>query len=49
MREELVFKIQDNNYTEDKYYLQKDKKKPININEVDTKNIVLSNKIPYGE
>ena len=30
------------------YRFQKDKK-PISINKVDTKNIVLSNKIPYGE
>ena len=42
MRKELVF-------TEDKYYFQKDKKKPININEADTKKIVLSNKTPYGK
>ena len=49
MREELVFRIKHNNYTEDKNYFQKDKKKPININEVDTKKIVLSNKTPYGE
>ena len=35
IRKELVFKIKHNNYTEDKYYFQKDKKKPININEVD--------------
>ena len=46
MREELVFRIKHNNYTEDKYYFQKDKKKPIDINEVDTKKRVLS-KIPY--
>ena len=37
MRKKLVFKIKNNNYTEDKYYFQKDKKKPIHINEVDTK------------
>ena len=45
---ELVFKVRHNNYTKDKYYFQKDKK-PININNVDTKNSVLSNKPPYGE
>ena len=49
MKKELVFKIMHNNYTEDKHYFQKDKKKPININEVDTEKIVLSNKTPYGE
>ena len=38
-----------NNYSEDKYYLQNDKKKQININELDTEKIVLSNKTPYGE
>ena len=37
MRKELVFKIEHNNYTEDQYCFQKDKKEPININEVDTK------------
>ena len=36
MRSELVFKIKDNSYTEDRYYFQKNKK-PININEADTK------------
>ena len=35
-------------YSTDKYYFQKDKK-PVNINEVDTKKIVLSNKTPYGK
>ena len=44
----MVFKIRHNNYTKNKYYFQKDKK-PININDADTKEIVLSNKIPYGE
>ena len=48
MEKELVFNSGYNDYTKDKYYFQKDKK-PININEVDTKKIVLSNKIPYGE
>ena len=38
-----------NSYTEDKNYFPKDKKKLININEVDTEKIVLSNKTPYGE
>ena len=36
MRKELVFNNEQNNYSIDKYYFQKDKK-PININEVDTK------------
>ena len=48
MRKEFVFNNGYNDYTKDKYYFQKDKK-PININEVDTKKIVLSKKIPYGE
>ena len=47
MRKELVFKNGHNNYSIDKYHFQRDKK-PININEVDTKKIVLSNKI-YGK
>ena len=45
----MVFIIKDSNYTEGKCYFQKDKKKPININEVDTKKTVLYNKTPYGE
>ena len=49
MRKELVFNNGHNNYYINKYYFQKYKKKPININEVDTEKIVLSNKIPYGE
>ena len=48
MKKELVFNSGYNDYTKDKRYFQKDKK-PININEVDTKKIVFSNKIPYGE
>ena len=36
MRKELVFNNEYNDYTKDKYYIQKDKN-PININEVDTK------------
>ena len=36
MRKELIFNNGHNNYTIDKHYFQKDKK-PININEVDTK------------
>ena len=43
MRKELVAKIKHNNYTEDTYYFpifKKIKKKPINVNEVDTKKIV---------
>ena len=48
MRKELVFNNGHNNYIINKYYFQKDKK-PININEVDTEKIVLSNKIPQGK
>ena len=48
MGKELVFKINNNNYTKDKHYFQKDKK-PISINEVNIDKIVLSSKIPYGE
>ena len=48
MKKELIFNNGYNGYTKDKYYFQ-EVKKPININEVDTKKIVLSNKIPYGE
>ena len=49
MRKEFVFKIKQNNYTEDTYYFQKDKKKPVNINVVDTEKIVLFNKTAHGE
>ena len=49
MGKELTSNNRHNNYCINKYYFQKDKNKPININEVDTKKIVLSNKIPYGE
>ena len=48
MRKGLVFNNAHNNYSIDKYYFQKDKK-PINISEVDTKKIVLSNKAPYDK
>ena len=47
-RKELIFNNGHNNYSIDKYYFQKDRK-PININEVDTKKIVISNKAPYGK
>ena len=47
MRKELVFNNGHNKYYINKYYSQKDKNKPININEVDTKEIVLSNNVPY--
>ena len=49
MRKELVFNNEYNDYTKDKYYFQKNKKKPVNTNEIDTEKIVLSNKTPYGE
>ena len=48
MKNEMVFNNQYNDYTKDKCYFQKDKS-PIDIKEVDTKKIVLSNKTPYGE
>ena len=48
MRKELVFNNGYSDYAKDKYYFQKDKT-PININDVDTKKIVLSNKTPYGK
>ena len=47
MRKDLVFKIM-HNYSIDKYHFQNDKK-AININEIDTKKIVLSNTTPYGK
>ena len=49
MGKELVFNNRYNNYYINKYYFQKNKNKPININEVDTEKIVLSNKTPNGE
>ena len=48
MRQELVLKIKHNNYTEDMHCF-KTRKKPININEVDIVEIVLSNKVSYGK
>ena len=48
MRKELVFNNGHSNYSINKYYFQKDKK-PININEVGTDKIVLSNKTRYGK
>ena len=48
MRKKLIFNNRHNDYSIGKYYFQKDKK-PIHINEVDTKKIVLSNKTPYGK
>ena len=49
MRKELIFKNRHNNYYINKCYFQNDKSKPININEVNTEKIVLSNKTPNGE
>ena len=46
---ELVFNDEHNNYYINNYYFQKDENKPININEVDAKKMVLSNKIPYDK
>ena len=40
----MVFNIKNNSYTEDMYYFQTEKKKPININDVNIENIVLSKK-----
>ena len=48
MRKELVFKIKNKNYYINKHLFQNDKKL-ININEVDTDKIVLSDKTPYDE
>ena len=48
MSKELIFNNCHNSYSIEKYYFQKDKK-TININEVDTKNIVLSNRTLYGK
>ena len=44
----MIFNNGYNDYSNDKYCSQKDKK-TININEVGTKKIVLSNKTPYGK
>ena len=44
----MVFKIKNSSYTKDKYSFQKDKN-TININDVDTEKVVLSNKTPHGE
>ena len=44
----MIFNNKHNNYSIDKYYFQRDKTL-ININEVDTKKIMLSNKTPYGK
>ena len=44
----MIFNNGHNNYSIDKYYWQKDKKL-ININEIDTEKIVLSNVTPYGK
>ena len=49
MGKELVFNNGHNNYYINTYYFQKDKNKPININYVNTKKIVLYNKTPNGE
>ena len=48
MKKELIFNNGHNGYNIDKYYFKKIKS-PININEIDTKKIVLSNKTPYGK
>ena len=48
MKQELVFEIKNNNDSEDMRYF-KTNKKPIIINEVHIKKIVLCNKASYGE
>ena len=48
MEKELVFKIKNKSYDTNKYLFRKDKKS-ININDIETKKIVLSNKTPYGK
>ena len=47
MRQKLIFKINSKEYEKDKYLFQNDKEL-VNINDVDIKKIVLSNKTPYG-
>ena len=49
MTKKLVFSNRHNNYYINKYYFQKDKNKPININQVNNEKIVLLNKTPYGK
>ena len=49
MGKELVFNNGHNNYHINKYYFQKDKNKPSNINEINTEKIMVSDKISYGE
>ena len=44
----MVFKIKNKSYDTNKYLFRKDKKS-ININDIETKKIVLSNKTPYGK
>ena len=45
----MVFKIKNKSYYINKCLFQNYKNKPININEINTKNLVLSDKISYGE
>ena len=45
MGQEQIFNIKHNNYTIGMHYF-KTNKKPININEIDIRKIVLSNKTP---
>ena len=45
MRKELVFNNGYNDHYINKCYFQKDKNKSININEINTEKVVLSNKI----
>ena len=49
MKKQLVFNNGHNNYYINKSYFQKDKNKPININEVNTEKLVLFNKTTNGE
>ena len=48
MRQELIFNNRHNGYTVGKHCFQTNKK-PININEIDSKKILLSNKVSYGK
>ena len=56
MRQEMIFNVGQNNYVVGKHYFQKKqkrkpkkKKKTVNINKIDIKKIVLSNKASYGK
>ena len=48
MEQTLIFKFNSKDYERNKYSFQKDKLM-ININDVNIKRIMLSNKTPYGK